>query len=408
MKSALAAVLACFPLLGQPDWPQFGGPNRNFHVHAPDLIVSFASSGPKVLWSRPLGEGYSQVTVADGTLYTMYLRGNVDVTAALDAKTGKTLWEHAIPRETNRTLDLQFGKGPHTTPLVTGGLVYTVGTTARLVALEAKTGRLAWQHDLWREFQGAELDRGYAASPVAYKDTLILPVGGSGRALMAFRMKDGSVAWQRGDYKGTFSSPFFFEVGGLHQLGVFFGDKFAAFNADNGDPQWDFPHKTDYDLNIAPPVIGPDGIAVLSSAYSGGARGLQLTVTGTQTRARQIWTQRKFRVHHSNLIRLGDYVYGSSGDFGPAPLTCVNVRTGAVAWQDRALGKVSILWTGRQAILLSEEGEIGLAELTPQGLKIKARASLLKSNAWTSPSLAGGILYARDRHTLMAVDLRQP
>jgi len=145
---------------------------------------------------------------------------------------------------------------------------------------------------------------------------------------------------------------------------------------------------------------------VLSSAYSGGARGIQLIRSGTDTRVKELWTQRRFRVHHGDQIRLGDYVYGSSGDFGPAPLTCLNVKTGDIVWQERALGKTSLLWTGRQMILLSEDGELALADISPQGLKIKSRASLLRSNAWTPPSLAGGVLYIRDRYDLAAVDLR--
>jgi hypothetical protein len=32
--------------------------------------------------------------------------------------------------------------------------------------------------------------------------------------------------------------------------------------------------------------------------------------------------------------------------------------------------------------------------------------ALLRSNAWTAPSLAGTVLYVRDRHSLMALDLR--
>ena len=39
---------------------------------------------------------------------------------------------------------------------------------------------------------------------------------------------------------------------------------------------------------------------------------------------------RDFHVSDAAL-RIGEYVYGSSGDFGPAPLTAVQVATGAVA-----------------------------------------------------------------------------
>ena len=47
------------------------------------------------------------------------------------------------------------------------------------------------------------------------------------------------------------------------------------------------------------------------------------------------------RVHHGTAIRIGDYVYGSSGDFGPAFFAAVNVKTGEIAYQDRIFRKAT-------------------------------------------------------------------
>ena len=402
----LWAVAISLCAAAQSDWTQFGGPSRNFMVDAPNLVEAFPAKGPAVLWQRPLGEGYSGLAVSDGLVYTMFLRGMEDILTAIDARTGKAVWEHAISRETTSHTDFSEGRGPHSTPLVVGGRVFAINTAARMVALDAKSGKLIWQHDFLKEYDGERLDRGYSASPLAWNDTVIAPVGGKAHSLVAFRQKDGSIAWQKGDFTVGFSSPTLINMSGLTQLVLFFAEQVAAFNPDNGDPQWTVGHKTDWGLNISVPVYGDDGIMVLTSAYSGGARGVQLTRNGTQTRAKEIWTQRKFRVHHGDAVRLGDYIYGSSGDFGPAPLTCLNVKDGSVVWQDRGLGKSSLLWTGKQMILLSEDGELALANISPQGLKIKSRASIFHSRAWTPPSLVNGVLYARDRSALTAVDLR--
>jgi outer membrane protein assembly factor BamB len=394
-------------LAAQTDWPQFGGPNRNFMVPDAALAAAWPAAGPKVLWTRPLGDGYSAISVAGAVAFTMFKRGDEDITTALDARTGKTLWEYATSRKTDRSLDLGPGPGPHSTPLITGGRVFAVNTVGILHALDAKTGKPAWSHDLWREFKGAQQDRGYAASPLAWKDTIILPVGGSsGQSLMAFRQNDGSVAWKAGSIGGTFSSPMLIDMSGLTQLVVFSGKAVAGFNPDNGDPQWSFPHSTDYDLNISMPVWGPDNILFISSAYSGGSAAIQLTREGLQTKAKELWAHKRMRIHHNNAIRIGDLVFGSSGDFGPAPLTAVNVKDGKVVWQDRALGKCSLIQAGSQTILASEDGEIALANLSPTGLKIVSRTTLLRHNAWTAPALAGGVMYFRDRHTAGAVSLK--
>src|SRR6185369_17769099 len=40
-------------------WTQWGGPHRNFQTEAAGLKDQWPAAGPKVVWKRPLGEGYS-------------------------------------------------------------------------------------------------------------------------------------------------------------------------------------------------------------------------------------------------------------------------------------------------------------------------------------------------------------
>lgn len=53
-------------------WTQWGGPNRNFQTEASGLKDSWPASGPRVMWKRAIGEGYSSTIVEDNVLYTMY------------------------------------------------------------------------------------------------------------------------------------------------------------------------------------------------------------------------------------------------------------------------------------------------------------------------------------------------
>src|SRR5271168_4929600 len=94
----LAAGLSAADL---PEWPQFGGPHRNFMVDSTGLASQWPAAGPKQLWSRALGEGYSEITVDHGMLYTMNRSGDNEVVVALDAATGKTRWEHLYPAPMN-------------------------------------------------------------------------------------------------------------------------------------------------------------------------------------------------------------------------------------------------------------------------------------------------------------------
>src|SRR3954451_8283457 len=116
-------------------WTQWGGPHRNFTTEAGGLKSSWPATGPKVIWKRPLGEGYSSPSVdSGGVLYTMYGRPRREIVGAMDAATGKTLWEHATPVVFQNDYG-EVGNGPYATPLLVGDRLFTAGATGRLQCL---------------------------------------------------------------------------------------------------------------------------------------------------------------------------------------------------------------------------------------------------------------------------------
>lgn len=403
-----AGGLACAANL--PEWPQYGGPNRNFMVDAKALAASWPVAGPKKLWSRPLGEGYSEVAVDNGTLYTMYRKGQDEVAIALDAATGKTKWEYAYPAAFLRGMAMENGAGPHTTPLIIGDRVCTVGILGMLHCFDKNTGKVLWKKDLYKEFPGAtEMDRGYSSSPLLYKNTIILTIGGRGHAVIALNPENGALVWAANDYGNSPSSPMLIKVQGQDELVAFLDDGdgsqregiIAGMDPSNGKLLWTHPHRTSWDLNISLPVWGDDGILLASSAYGTGSQALQVTRQGVK----ELWANNRLRVHHSTIVRIGDYVYGSSGDFGPAPMMAVNVKTGEVKWQERVFPKANFVYADGKFIVVDEDGGVSLATFSPEGAKVISHASLLDHNAWTVPSLAGTKLYVRDRKTIVALDV---
>lgn len=387
------------------EWTQWGGPQRNFKSDAKGLAAAWPASGPRRLWSRDLGDGYSAIVVDDGKLFTMYRKGGQDVVVALEAATGKTVWEYSYDAAFAKEYELEQGPGPRATPLVVGNQLFAVGATGKLHCLNKQTGRLVWGHDLLNEFKGTVRVRGYSCSPIAYKNTIIMLVGGTGHAIMAFNQKDGTVAWQKHDFKNSPSSPLLIKVDGQDQLVAFMFDEVAGVDPNNGDLLWSHPHKTDSGLNISTPVWGEGNLLFCSSAYDGGSRVLKLTRAAGKTTVQEVWFSRLFRIHYGNVIRVGDYVYGSSGDFGPAPFTAVNVNTGQVVWRNRSLSRATMILVEGRFIILDEDGNLALATPSPEGLQIHSKVELLTSNAWTVPTLVGTRLYVRDRKVIMALDL---
>lgn len=407
LKSFLVTILlsvAAFAQSSGTGWPQWGGPQRNFMVESKGLAASWPADGPKHLWARDLGEGHSCIVAEGNRLYTMYSKGDQEFVVALDSANGKTIWEKSNAAST-AGMAMENGNGPHSTPALAGDLLFTVGVIGKLQAFDKKTGAVVWSHDLYKEYGGTKMDRGYSCSPLVWKNTVIVTVGGAGQSLMAFDQKTGSVVWKKLNYQVSPSTPTTINVDGQDQLLIALADHIVGMDPNTGDELWNHPHNCDWGLNISLPVWGAGNILVVSSAYSGGSRGLQLNQQNGKTTVKELWASRRMRVHHGTMLRLGDLVFGSSGDFGPAPMTAVDVRTGQTVWQDRTFPKANFVYADGKLILLDEDGVLALVTLSPQGMKVVSKTNLLTHLSWTPPTLAGTRLYIRDRKTIMALDL---
>ena len=408
-------------------WRQWGGPNRNFIVNSTGLADKWPEAGPPVIWSRPLGTGHSAILVDEGRLFTMYRAGNgrakqgpwdaEETVIAMDAATGKTLWEHKYP---SRREDFNFGAGPHSTPIVVGDRLFTIGTQKQMFAFDKKTGAVLWSRDFIKDFNSHELlirpvvKTGYGCSPIAYRDTIICSVGGPGQSVMAFRQSDGAVVWKSGDFLTSEAPPIMITLGGREQLVVFGGGTVNGMDPSNGRILWSHVHDPGNDLNCSTPLFGPDNILFVSSAYRAGSRAIQLKPDGNITFAEELWFTNRVRFMFLNAIRLGDYIYGTTGDFGPAFLTALEVKTGKAAWQHRGFGRASMLYADNpsagsgqgKAIIMDEDGDLALARLAPEGVTVLAEAKkVFDTTTWTVPSLAGTTLYARDREKIVALNL---
>ncbi len=387
-------------------WTQWGGPNRNFQTEASGLKDTWPASGPRVVWKRPLGEGYSSPVVEDGVLYTMYGKRGEEVVMAANTETGATLWEQSAAMTFQSDAQQEMGNGPYATPLIVGNRLFTTGVAGRLQCLDKKTGALLWTQELWTDHQGSRMMYGYASSPIAYRNTVIVPVGGRGKSVMAFQQADGKVAWGKNDFGNVYSSPILINVGGLEQLAVLMDGAMLAVNPLNGDLQWQIPFKANYSIAVATPVWGPDNLLFVSSEYDAGAKVIALERNGLETKATEVWSNIRLRLHHGNAMRIGSAIYFTSGGKGSqAILSAVDARSGKVLWQERSIAKATFVWADEKLITLDQDGNLMIAYPSTEGFKVAAKAALLTSLSWTPPVLVGTRLYIRDRRSMMAVDL---
>jgi outer membrane protein assembly factor BamB len=387
------------------DWLVWGGPTRDFKSPATGLAASWPTAGPRRLWTRALGEGFSAAAVEGNRLYTTYSpRPGTEIVIALDASTGKTVWEYAYETTVNQGAK-DVGFGPYAMPQVIGDRLVTVGGTGRLHSLDKRTGKPVWSHDLLTEFGGDPLPYGYSCHALPYRNLLILLVGGKRQAIVAFNQTDGRLVWGKHAFANAHSSPLLIDVDGQPQVVALMRQQIVAFDPTSGDLLWEHPHPNAY-LGVSTPIWGADNVLIVSSAYGGGTRALHLTQAKGRTTVRELWHSGRIQVHFGTMIRIGDTVYAASGESGPAPMTAFEVKTGRVRWHSRReFAKSQLLFADNKLIVLDEDGVLALATPTATSLTVHSRVHLLNKLAWTPPSLAGTTLYIRDRTNLMALDL---
>ena len=99
----------------------------------------------QLVWAWPLGRGLSQPTplVHDGV---MFIPSPRNVVQAVDAVTGDRLWEYGRDFEASEALEA-VGAGMRTRSIaIYGDKIYVNTSDAHIVALDARTGEVAWDH----------------------------------------------------------------------------------------------------------------------------------------------------------------------------------------------------------------------------------------------------------------------
>lgn len=397
-RRSFAGVLAG-GVAGATDWPQWRGVSRDGRTAETGLLRQWPAKGPEQVWRvDTLGEGYSSFSIANGKLYTQSQKQGKQWVIALDAATGKTLWEVAA----GDSFPQDRGPGPRGTPTVDGDTLYSLSADGTLLSLAAATGKKNWGLNILSSFGGSQIHWGLSESPLVDGDRLIVTPGGKDKAVVALDKKTGKALWGAGDDAAGYSSAIAFDFGGQRHLVVFTSKGAMGFNAANGWVMWNYNKVSNRTANIATPLYH-DGHVFLSSDYGTGCALLKLAKEGDRITASEVYFSREMRNHYCSSVLLDKHLYG----FSSGILTAMEFLTGDVAWRDRSVGKGQLILAEGLLYLQGETGTVALAEATPTAYKEISRFEFGRGDypLWTLPVIAGGKLYIRDQSKLVCYNI---
>lgn len=422
------------------DWPQWMGPQRDGVWRETGIVDTFPKDGPPVRWRIKIGGGYAGPAVVGNRVFVTdkqlaqgaqdaadpFQRGRTPASErvlCLDDRNGDILWKH----EYECPYTVSYPAGPRTTPVVKEGRVYTLGSEGHLFCLNAEDGKIIWSKELKTEYQHPQSPVwGYSANPLLDGDKLICLVGGKQTTVVAFDKSTGKEIWRALDSSGPhgpgYSSPIIIEAGGKRQLIVWTPTSLNALDPETGAAYWSEKFESSQGLSVATPRVRGDHLFI-SAFYNGS---LMMKLDPHKPKATVDWKRGGQNEKLTDALHClistpvidGNHIYGvcSYGE-----LRCLDLKNGDRMWstfdatsqKSARWGTAFIVRHEDRYFLFSEQGDLIMAHLKPEGYQELGRAHLLEPTGpaqrrdvvWTHPAFANRCVYARNDNEIVSVSL---
>jgi hypothetical protein len=408
---AIVGLMAHASAVPAGDWPQILGPERSGRGAADERLAdSWPAEGPKVLWKKPVGNGYAGIAVAGGRAFLFHRQGQKEVLEALDPASGKTLW--SASHATTFRPQVGGGDGPLCVPVVADGVVITYGAQGVLTVNDAATGRQVWQRRTHEEFAAQEGYFGAGSTPLVVAGNVIVNVGGTKvdgvkkeAGVVAFRLDTGATAWTATAEPASYAAPVRVDVGG--QIRVLMVTRYQCLLLDpaTGKVRWQFPFgMRGPTVNAATPVLADDNRLLVTASYGIGSVFAALD----DTKASPLWDGAdSLATQYCTPVVVGTHAYCVDGreDGPPGDLKCVEVVSGKITWQQKGFGYGTLLAADGKLVVAKNDGTVVLVRTEPGKYAELARHRPLTGNVRALPALAAGRLFLRDDSTLVCLDL---
>jgi outer membrane protein assembly factor BamB len=391
--AAVALIVLSVATASAQDWNQWRGPSRT-GVAAGFTAPAQWPDKPTRVWRVTVGAGHASPVVSNGRVFQLSRAAEQEIVTALDLESGKQVWQqrYDAPYEVNPAAR-SHGPGPKSTPVVSGGRLFTLGINGTLSAFDAASGKLQWRKQYAKEFDAVWPDFGVAMSPLLDNALLIVHVGGNrSGALLALDAATGQEKWTWKGEGPSYASPVIGTFGGTRQVITQSRLHLAGVNAADGSLLWRIPFTTDYDQNIVTPVIVDD--LVIYTGLNKPLAAVRVTQSGGRWTPQPAWENAELPMYMSSPVAAGEYLFGlthrNRGQF-----FCVDAKSGKTLWTTRGREgeNAALVIVGDVILGTTTEGELVVARRDASKFDLIKRYTMAGSSIWAHPVPAGrGIL----------------
>jgi outer membrane protein assembly factor BamB len=393
MMLALAAAAAA----QGPDWSQWRGPNRD------GAVASFTEPKPwpdqlSQKWKVDVGAGYATPLVVGNRVYMFARQGENEVMSALDAATGKVLWQTGYPASfTMQKAAAGHGPGPKSTPVFANGRLYSIGMTGVVTAFDAASGKQLWQKP---GSTTVPMYTTHSFSPLVERGVVIFHVGGHNEgALTAYDVNSGDVKWSwRGDGPG-YGSPVVADFGGTRQIVTITQGKLVSVDAASGALLWERDFASPNFTNSITPIVYGQTLIVGSGSIPTTA--ISVAKQGNQWVTATAWENADVPVRMSNGVIVRDMLFSlSTRNMGQ--YFSVDAKTGKTLWtsEGRQAGNAAIVRAGDVVFSLEDDGDLVIFRGSPTAFDVVKRYKVADADTWTQPTISGNRVLVKDLTSL--------
>jgi outer membrane protein assembly factor BamB len=335
--------------------------------------------------------------ISDERVYTLGHSDEHEQVLCLSAQDGTPIWQYRYPAPLD---DRDFEGGSISTPTVDDDHLLVLSRMGAAMCFDKVTGELVWQVDVAEQTQVRAPGWGFAAAPVVVGSLVLLGVGESGAAL---DKHTGELVWSSRDREAGYGTPSLLLAAEKPQAIFASSRSYTGVDVATGEVVWTERWLTTFGCNAADALVNGDQFFV-SSGYNRGSA----LFTLIDNQPQEQWKHKELQNQLHTSLLYGGHIYGIDGDMqAGASIKCLEWETGQVKWSSADVRAGGMTLAGDRLIILSDSGELLVAQATPDLFSILARGAVLDGKCWTAPVLSNGQIYCRSVDGQLAcVDVR--